>query len=1737
MQKTILYIFYTVILHLSLPALAQEPGVVKFANGHFNTGSNISNQQFNQQQLQPALYQNRYYVLVQFNSLPNKFTRQQLQKAGIELGDYFPGNAFLAAIPADFNFKLASQYHINAINLLPALYKTDRRLQQLSVTDSSKDKAFAVCFFATLPRQQVQQALQQAGAVLRYHKFAQGNIIYIQPNKAIINQIASLPFVNSISLQYTKDQPLNYSSRALHGVSALSSPAGKNLQGNGVSVGVGDNADISTHIDFAGRLINRTPWIPDVHGTHTAGTTAGAGIINVKNQGMAPKSTVINQFFSDIIFNAPAYLQDYNMILSNNSYHSSGNGCTGNGDYDVLSNYIDKQLADNTSMLHVFASGNDGSSTCSPLPQSFGTVKSGWQVAKNVLTVGAVDAASNSIAGFSSRGPVADGRIKPEIVSHGVGVLSTYPNNSYGYGVGTSMAAPGVTGTLALLYQRYRQLHSGADPSGALIKAIACNTAEDLGNAGPDYTYGFGVINARRAVDALENNRYFIGNVVNGGNSTHNISIPANTRRIKILLYWLDEPANVTAGNALVNDLDMIVIEPNFTLHRPLTLNAAQVTNTAVETPDHLNNIEQSMIENPAAGTYTINVNGFNIPSGTQQYIVSYELLPAGVTVEYPYGGEKWVPGETETIRWSAYGNEANNFTIEYTTDNGTNWTVIDNNVSAAARLYNWAVPATVTNAAKIRVSRNNTALNGTSQYAFTILGQPALAASNVCEGAVQLSWGSISGATAYEILQLQADSMQVIGTATTTNYLVTGLQKNTRYWFAVAAKNNGSSGRRSVAVNTIPISGDCSMAAFTSDLKVDSILEPTTARQLFSNASNATRPVKVSIKNLSTAAVAGPFDVSYSYGGTVITETINSNINAGAVLQYSFTGTYPKPAAGYQYAFKAWVTKAGDANHLNDTAYKIVKYINNDTITSLPITEGFETMPAAEYNTAEMAIGGNKFIDFTSNSSRGRARTFVNSGMMLGGNRALTLDQFPAGGAANTDSIILNYNLAAFANSQLRFDFYYRNHGQADAAGNKIWIRGSEQNNWIEAYNLFANQGAIGEWKKGIININDVLAAAAQSLTATFQIKMAQEGFTSVNAVDPVVDLDDGYTFDELRISQAQNDVALLAVNSPDPGGCGLTNLHMVSIRIKNYNNTVVTNVQVNYRVNGGAIITENIPGIAPNQTMDYVFLQKANLAAFTDYNFDVWLNHGPDNYKANDSILNYSIHNSPVISNYPYLESFENGDGGFYSKGTNSSWQLGTPAKSIINKAANGSNAWVTNLTGTYNNNETSYLISPCFDLTGMRSPVLSFSHIFEVEKDYDYTWVEYSTDGKTWQKLGTTSAGTNWYDNVLLNNWAISKPSWHVASFDIPVTNTVIKLRFVMSSDAGVTEDGIGIDDVHIHEKALIAGSPAPLTPIASSGPWADGWVPLGLGDSINGPWYLAGQINTHGQSIGQLTLSQYLNTGAVRNSANAYYLDKSYTLQAANSPSGPVSVRLYFSEAQVNDLLNATSCPGCDKPADAYELGITRYKGAPTEEDGTLDNNMDGLYQFIPPANTSIIPFGMGYYAEFSVNNWGEFWLGKANITPAASSNCPGSSISFKATTGAAAYQWQLNTGNGYTNITDGVNYSGTTTHTLQLINVPTSFTGYKYRCIVDVAPGIEYTLRFKNIWNGATSSNWFTATNWSCGLVPDQYTDVIIPTGLANYPVLTGSTQVRSIRMQANAPIQVNTGVQLIITAK
>ncbi|OQP47144.1 hypothetical protein A4H97_06445 [Niastella yeongjuensis] len=1571
-------------LLVSMKTLGQEIiRPVQLKSGPLTWNKNLRNDLHLTDSLTRHHFRNRYYALIQFNKLPNEEQRKSLAQEGVLLYTYIPDNTYLAEITDRITPGQLKKEIISGVFTLEAKTKIAPVLQkQLGEAMRDPDKLIAVNFYGNVDKATVITELKQSGAQIIETKIQPPHVVFISATNEVVQKIAALPFVAYIGSQQMKPVALNYRNRPAHGAGVLGTVAGRNLQGSGVYIGIGDDGDGGTNIDNSVHLINRNQTPATFHGTHTMGTLASAGILNPKVKGSAPKSMVIGQFYSDILVNSPYYVADYGMVITNNSYYTAAIGCPGQGDYDVLSNYVDWLMNSNPTILHVFAAGNDGGNTCSPYAPSFATIKSGFQTGKNVLTVGANDNANYAIANFSSRGPVDDGRLKPEVVAGGNGITSTTPNNTLGVDWGTSMAAPTVAGTLGLAYERYRQLHAGANPTAALIKAVACNGADDLGNPGPDFTFGFGNLNGVNAVEALENNTYFNGVTNNGGSQTFTITgVPAGTAQVKVLLYWNDPAAAPYTATTLVNNLDLTVTAPGGAVHFPLVLDPSVggINNVAVEGIDNLNNIEQVVINNPPAGDFTVTVAGTNVPMGPQDYIIAYRVIAPEIKVTYPFGEETWVPGENEYLRWSASDPDVNKFTIEYTDNNGATWTTLDNNVPATSRIYNWTVPSTPTTAARIRVNRNGTAYTDASDYTFTILGQPAVTITNACTGYLNLSWGAIPTATSYDVMMLKGMEMSTIANTTSTSYLLGGLNKDSVYWLAVRPLQGSTPGRPSLGQYIVPAGGACASPTFDNDLTPDLLIAPVTGRMFTSSQLGAVAP-KVRIKNISSAASSGTFNISYQInGGTPVTESATQTIGANGTYTHTFAAPFDFSVEG-TYTIKTWVDYSSDPSHLNDTLVTVVKNLRNDPIVLSPsYTEGFEGATEQSYTTGALGFTGVDRCDFFAGSSNGRARPFINSGFARTGNRAITLDQIYNLGSIQTDSLITTFNLSNYTGgAQVWFTFYVQNQGiDYSSVDNRVWIRGSEHNAWIPVLNLPFSSTDFGIYRAATpINITETLANAfpAQSVSSSFQIKFGEQGYTSTNSVVVNENLDDGYTFDDVTLFITTDDATVKQIVNPATNNvCAFSAAEPIIIQVKNNSNGTLNNVPVSYQVDNGAVITETISSLTAGQVLNYTFVQKANLSAFKPYTLKTYVNYATDSYRDNDTVTT-SFSTKPLITSYPYLEGFESNNGNWYTGGQNSSWQWGTPAGSIINKAANGTKAWVTNLNGNYNNTELSYLYSPCFDLSGLTTPVLSFSHIFRTEDDCtcDLHWVDYSLNGVSWTRLVNAGSGTNWYDFAGYPSWQKSDPVWHVSSVNIPTHGTTVRFRFAMGSDDGITYEGVGIDDVHIFDKATIyngANITSGLTQTVSG----TGWTNFNAGSNR------VVSINPHGQNLGNTDVRVYINNSGVRNDGQQYYLDRNIVVQPTNVPTGPVSVRYYFLETEARNLMAATGCSSCSTISDAYAAGVTQYSNAQAEENGNLTDNTTGTYTYITPSNVDIIPYDNGYYAEYQVSHFSEFWI--------------------------------------------------------------------------------------------------------------------------------------------------------------
>jgi Secretion system C-terminal sorting domain len=362
--------------------------------------------------------------------------------------------------------------------------------------------------------------------------------------------------------------------------------------------------------------------------------------------------------------------------------------------------------------------------------------------------------------------------------------------------------------------------------------------------------------------------------------------------------------------------------------------------------------------------------------------------------------------------------------------------------------------------------------------------------------------------------------------------------------------------------------------------------------------------------------------------------------------------------------------------------------------------------------------------------------------------------------------------------------------------------------------------------------------------------------------------------------------------------------------------------------------------------------------------------------------------------------LENFENSDGYFYTDGINSSWQYGQPSATLINQAASGHTAWKTNLTGKHNNDESSYLYSPCFDLSALQNPAISISLALNIDSCAlgvflcDYMRMQYSSDGFNWAFLPLSLNRYNWPPIWTSKNYF----RWHVATNFLSAGQTNIRFRFFFNSTHEINNEGAAIDDIHIYDRknpiydSTLSG--IPLTQSASGG---HSWVEFLQDQKI------IASINPYGQNLGNTVLKSYIKPiKPVSNFHGQYYLNRSFTITAENKNlTDSIGIRLYYLDSEADSLLFARNCINCSKPANAYRLGISQYStDSLSEENDSIPDNINGNWSFIENRKIKIVPYDKGYYAEFKVKNLSEFRLNSGG--PNQQSYLPVNLLNFSAT---------------------------------------------------------------------------------------------------------------------------------------
>jgi hypothetical protein len=640
------------------------------------------------------------HSVVQFSHPVQAYDRAGLAARGVRLLRYIGGGAYFASIdPATIDAAgLAAMGGLIGIAPVRPAWKLHPtlaagRVPEWAVVrsgDAGAPRVAAYVVFHADVDLVAGVVLVEASGAMVGSLLRSVNGLVIELPEASLPALAAADEVQWIEPPLPLLSGVNDSNRARTQADLVQSPP-YDLDGSGVTVLVYDGGTArATHVDFQGRLSALDNSGVISHATHVAGTIGGAGIANPTYRGMAPGVIMLSYGLQGAGSSGPLYtdpgdletdfadaINGYGAVLSNTSLGSNveanGFDCAWQGDYGVTDALIDAIVCGSLGapFRMVWAGGNERSGSRCDI-EGYGDYYSIAPPAgaKNHLTVGAVNSNDDSMTSFSSWGPTDDGRIKPDVCAPGCqsngdfGVTSCSATNDTSYVslCGTSMASPTVCGLCALVLQDFQAQFPGQPlPRNSTLRALFVHTAVDLGNPGPDYKFGYGSVRVQDAIDLLRAGRFGEATVEQGGSYTRIVTVDSGTPQVKVTLAWDDVPAVPNVNPTLVNDLDLEVTGPDGTSYYPWTLDPLSPASPALRTQaDHVNNIEQILVEDPAAGEWTIAVIGYNVPAGPQTFSLAGDgAVNIATVISFPNGLPEIVgPGEEYDleVRIAAYG-------------------------------------------------------------------------------------------------------------------------------------------------------------------------------------------------------------------------------------------------------------------------------------------------------------------------------------------------------------------------------------------------------------------------------------------------------------------------------------------------------------------------------------------------------------------------------------------------------------------------------------------------------------------------------------------------------------------------------------------------------------------------------------------------------------------------------------------------------------------------------------------------------------------------------------------------------------------------------------------------------------------------------------------------------------------------------------------------------------------------
>lgn len=646
----------------------------------------------------------RVHAIVQLRATPTLDQHQTLLQAGVILQEYLGANAYAASIrrglildagPLQSLIRWAGDFQpVDKLETMVAA----RQFPDWARTDTGTVRLL-VQFFPDVDPQTANRDL--ATLSLEGQRYGAANTWIVTAAPQVIDRMATLRSIKWIeagpipALMLTRNEGgrrVANSDEAQQATFNNPQPGYRNVSGQGINIGICDTGIDQNHNDFdavnnagaagASRVYNQRAGSGS-HGTHVASIAGGSGLNSANNgfpafslRGHAPRANLGDyptfgsdvQQFHDAIVNDGTNVTNHSYVQSFTVYNTTA------ADLDVLvrGDAVDNNQNPIPARPQVWAAGNNGFAAQWGDEEGYYSI---FTSAKNTISVGGVDTRDTRLYRGTSLGPSFDGRIKPDIVAPGClnsiggGGIQAASSGTQGYtgNCGTSMAAPVVSGIIALMMEEFQ--NGGGQIANLLpstYKAILVHSARDmvkteefdsrefdnpdtqdpvLYHAGPDYATGFGLVDADQARRTIANTGLWREAALSttGARHTYCVRVPEGSREFKVVIAWDDEAGStMTAETAakLVNDLDLELVDPNGNVYLPWTLDPLPLTanpgdgaqdpigpgdvNPAYRGVDHRNNVEMASVFLPTPGQWRIRVTAGSLPTGNTQ---SYSLV------------------------------------------------------------------------------------------------------------------------------------------------------------------------------------------------------------------------------------------------------------------------------------------------------------------------------------------------------------------------------------------------------------------------------------------------------------------------------------------------------------------------------------------------------------------------------------------------------------------------------------------------------------------------------------------------------------------------------------------------------------------------------------------------------------------------------------------------------------------------------------------------------------------------------------------------------------------------------------------------------------------------------------------------------------------------------------------------------------------------------------------------------